>query len=80
MNKWILLAALLPLASAQAAIKVSGGGFELRQECIELTTANVKISSDECSSGKAHKGKNGNRSIHGDNNPGKGHKQGKQKK
>ncbi|EPF7976785.1 CG2 omega domain protein [Vibrio harveyi] len=73
MKKLLLLAAvLMPLApAAYADITIKGDDFELSEDCLRLDGDNVSIKSDDCS-GKHDKGK-GNASIHGDDNPGKGH-------
>ncbi|HHF3258090.1 CG2 omega domain protein [Vibrio diabolicus] len=79
MKKALLLAAiLLPLASAHAEISVKGDGFELSNDCVRLSGDNVSIKSDDCSS-KQWKDKD-NSSVHGDDNPGKGHNKDKKDK
>ncbi|HHX8272059.1 TPA: CG2 omega domain protein [Vibrio diabolicus] len=85
MKKALLLAAiLLPLASAHAEISVKGDGFELSNDCVRLSGDNVSIKSDDCSSkqwkDKDNKGNKGNSSVHGDDNPGKGHNKDKKDK
>ncbi|MGL4207443.1 MAG: hypothetical protein ACRCRW_15170 [Aeromonadaceae bacterium] len=54
-----------------------------QQDCSSLKIGDVTIKSDGCQSDEWKKGKSKeNRSVHGDNNPGKGHdksKSGKQK-
>ena len=51
MKKALLLVALiLPLASAHAEISVKGDGFELSDDCVRLSGDNVSIKSDDCSS------------------------------
>ncbi len=78
MKKWIVLLWVLPVFAVQAELSISGSGFELSSNCVELETGGVKLSSDECSRAK-FKGHSGNRSVHGENNPGKGHKKNKHK-
>lgn len=84
MKKLLLLTAvLMPLTPAYADITIKGDGFELSEDCLRLDGDNVSIKSDDCSSGKHNKGNNGNKSnssIHGDDNPGKGHNKDKKDK
>lgn len=80
MKKLLLLAAVvLPFSSAYADITVKGDGFELSKDCVRLSGDNISVKSDDCSSKNWNdKDSKGNSSVHGDNNPGKGH--GKDKK
>ncbi len=82
MKKLLLLAAvLLPLSSANAEITVKGDDFELSKDCVRLSGDNISIKSDDCSSKDwGDKDKKGNASVHGDDNPGQGHKNKKDKK
>ncbi|WP_423839705.1 CG2 omega domain protein [Vibrio mytili] len=82
MKKLLLLTAiLLPMTSAYAEITVKGDGFELSNDCVRLSGDNVSIKSDDCSSKNWNdKDKKGNASVHGDDNPGQGHKNKKDKK
>ncbi|MHA7229804.1 CG2 omega domain protein [Vibrio campbellii] len=82
MKKLLLLAAvLMPLApAAYADITIKGDDFELSEDCLRLSGDNVSIKSDDCSSGKRDKDHKGNASVHGDDNPGKGHDKGKKDK
>ncbi|MBR9787941.1 MAG: CG2 omega domain protein [Vibrionaceae bacterium] len=81
MKKLLLIAAvLLPFASAHAEITVKGDDFELSKDCVRLSGDNVSIKSDDCTSKNWDKDKKGNASIHGDDNPGQGHKDKKDKK
>ncbi|KIF50362.1 hypothetical protein [Vibrio owensii] len=82
MKKLLLLAAvLMPLAPvAHADITIKGDDFELSEDCLRLNGDNVSIKSDDCSSGKHDKDHKGNSSVHGDNNPGKGHDKDKKDK
>lgn len=82
MKKALLLVALiLPLASAHAEISVKGDGFELSDDCVRLSGDNVSIKSDDCSSKQwKDKDNKGNSSVHGDDNPGKGHNKDKKDK
>ncbi|MGR5067075.1 MULTISPECIES: CG2 omega domain protein [Vibrio] len=84
MTKLLLLTAvLMPLAPAYANITIKGDDFELSEDCLRLNGDNVSIKSDDCSSGKnnkGNKGDKGNSSIHGDDNPGKGHDKSKKDK
>lgn len=73
-NKWILIAAVLfPLSLAQAEITISTDKLELSKDCKKLDGDNIQVKSDNCKSDKFDKGDKENRSVHGDNNPGKGH-------
>jgi len=52
------------------------------QDCSSLKIGDVTIKSDGCANGDSNGKNKENRSVHGDNNPGKGHdkqKSGKQK-
>ena len=82
MKKLLLLAAvLMPLApAAYADITIKGDDFELSDDCLPLDGDNVSIKSDDCSSGKHDKDHKGNASVHGDDNPGKGHDKAKKDK
>ncbi|HHF2912183.1 CG2 omega domain protein [Vibrio parahaemolyticus] len=82
MKKALLLAAIImPLASAHAEISVKGDGFELSNDCVRLSGDNVSIKSDDCSSKQwKDKDNKGNSSVHGDDNPGKGHNKDKKDK
>ncbi|MHA2708760.1 CG2 omega domain protein [Vibrio owensii] len=82
MKKLLLLAAvLMPLApAAYADITIKGDDFVLSEDCLRLDGDNVSIKSDDCSSGKHDKKHKGNSSVHGDDNPGKGHDKGKKDK
>ncbi|HIF9109287.1 TPA: CG2 omega domain protein [Photobacterium damselae] len=65
---------LITSFAASADIKISGDGFEFSKDCIKLSSDNISIKSDDCYDHPGNKDKNhSNRSIHGDNNPGKGH-------
>lgn len=83
MMKKILLTTtfmLVPFSIAQAEITVSTDNIEISKDCIKLEGENVTVKSDDCRSDKFDKDKHENRSIHGDNNPGKGHDKDKRKK
>ncbi|EJG1082298.1 CG2 omega domain protein [Vibrio parahaemolyticus] len=82
MKKLLLLAAvLLPFASAHAEITVKGDDFELSKDCVRLSGDNISVKSDDCSSKSwDDKDKKGNASVHGDDNPGKGHNKDKKDK
>lgn len=75
MKKFLLIAAvLLPFASAHAEITVKGDDFELSKDCVRLSGDNISVKSDDCTSKNWDKDKKGNASVHGDDNPGQGHK------
>lgn len=77
----LLTAVLLPLSPAYADITVKTNNFELSDDCVRLSADNVSIESDDCKSKKWDgKDKKGNASIHGDDNPGKGHNKAKKDK
>ncbi len=83
MNKKVLMitaAVLFPLSAAYADITVTGDNIEISKNCIKLESENVTVKTDDCRSDKFDKDKHENRSVHGDNNPGKGHDKGKPKK
>ncbi|ANQ22236.1 CG2 omega domain protein [Vibrio natriegens] len=81
MKKFLLIAAvLLPFASANAEITVKGDDFELSKDCVRLSGDNISVKSDDCTSKNWDKDKKGNASVHGDDNPGQGHKDKKDKK
>lgn len=82
LKKLLLIAfTLLPISYAQADVSISGDGFELSKDCLKLESNNIKINSEDCSDGKGKsKGDKQNSSVHGDNNPGKGNKDKKEKK
>ncbi|MGR5063144.1 CG2 omega domain protein [Photobacterium sp. DNB22_13_2] len=60
-----------------ADVKISGDGFELSKDCLKLESDNVKITSEECEQWKKNQE---NRSVHGNDNPGKGNKKDKKPK
>ncbi|MCL9773797.1 CG2 omega domain protein [Vibrio methylphosphonaticus] len=68
---FILTAMLLPVSISYASISIKGDHLELSEDCINYESKRVKIESEECDS-KHRKGKN-DRSVHGKDNPGKGH-------
>lgn len=70
MLRILLVAALALSPLANAEVKISGNGFELSKDCLKLESDNIKITSEECEQWK--KQNQENRSIHGDDNPGKG--------
>ncbi|KLV09848.1 MULTISPECIES: hypothetical protein [Photobacterium] len=72
MLRILLVAALALSPLANAEVKISGNGFELSKDCLKLESDNIKITSEECEQWK--KQNQENRSIHGDDNPGKGNK------
>ncbi|MGF1680079.1 CG2 omega domain protein [Photobacterium minamisatsumaniensis] len=72
MTKWLFILIALTSSTAIADVKVSGDGFELSKDCLRLESDNIKITSEECEKWK--KNNQDNRSIHGDDNPGKGNK------
>ncbi|BCN24718.1 CG2 omega domain protein [Vibrio alfacsensis] len=81
MKKLLLLTAMLmPLAPAYADITIKGDGFELSEDCLRLDGDNVSVKSDDCSSKKHGKDHKGNASVHGNDNPGKGHDKDKKDK
>lgn len=67
----ILAALLLPVSASYADISIKTDNLELSEDCVSYESKRVKIESEECDS-KHHKGKS-NRSVHGKDNPGKGH-------
>jgi hypothetical protein len=69
----VLLASQLLISPAYADVSISTDKLEVTDDCVRLETSNVKIDSDDCKSGKGKKHEHENRSVHGDNNPGKGH-------
>ena len=81
MNKFILLAVLLiPLTSAYADITLEGDNFELSDDCMRLGGDNLSITSEDCASGKHDSKHKDNASVHGGDNPGKGHDKDKKDK
>ncbi|GGA97416.1 hypothetical protein [Agarivorans gilvus] len=64
---------LLPVWLAQADVSVSTDKLEINKDCIRLDGDNVQMQSKDCQSDNKGKGDKENRSVHGDNNPGKGH-------
>jgi len=76
-----VLVLLLPLSIAQAEITISTNKMEISKDCLKLEGDNVQIKSEDCQSGKFDKDKDDkeNRSVNGDNNPGKGHDKDKKK-
>ncbi|PSU33550.1 CG2 omega domain protein [Photobacterium lutimaris] len=71
------LATLLVSIGVSANVKISGDGFEISKDCLKLESDNVKITSEECEQWKKNQE---NRSVHGDDNPGKGNKKDKKPK
>ena len=55
--------------------------MEISKDCLKLEGDNVQIKSEDCQSSKfKDKDDNENRSVNGDNNPGKGHSKDKKDK
>ncbi|KHT61995.1 CG2 omega domain protein [Photobacterium gaetbulicola] len=71
------LLTLMVSLGATADVKISGDGFEISKDCLKLESENVKITSEECEQWKKNQE---NRSVHGDDNPGKGNKKDKKPK
>ena len=71
---------LFPVSAVHAEITVSGDNIEISKDCIKLESENVTVKTDDCRSDKFDKKDHENRSVHGDNNPGKGHDKDKPKK
>lgn len=72
-----ILIALLTLLFANpttAEITIKGNGFELSNDCLKMEGENFLIRTDECDEWR--KNHHDNRSVHGDDNPGKGNKAG----
>lgn len=83
MKSTALLLSLLMTAPALADVRINADGVRInvdredeindwkskhKNECSSVEIGGVKVTSDGCSDKN-----NGNRSVHGDNNPGKGH-------
>ncbi|QRG77470.1 hypothetical protein [Citrobacter sp. R56] len=90
MKNTALLLSLLMTAPALADVSINSDGIRVsmdredeinewknkhKNECSSVTIGGVKVTSDGCSDGKNKE----NRSVHGDNNPGKGHDKNKNK-
>ena len=94
---WAVCLAMLAMPT-MAAITIDSNGIRINtsdnnevenwkkkhtQDCSSLKIGDITVKSDGCQSDEWKNGKaKENRSVHGDNNPGKGHaksKQGKQK-
>ncbi|WP_394240310.1 CG2 omega domain protein [Vibrio astriarenae] len=74
MRTVLLMSAFLFPILASADVTISGDKMELSKDCLRLEGDNVKITSEECKSSKNKHDKDGdNRSVHSDDNPGKGH-------
>ncbi|SEF57044.1 CG2 omega domain protein [Vibrio hangzhouensis] len=67
----ILAALLLPVSASYADISIKTDNLELSEDCVSYESKHVKVESEECDN-KNHKDKK-NRSVHGGDNPGKGH-------
>ena len=67
----ILTAMLLPVSISYASISIKGDHLELSEDCISYESKRVKIESEECDN--KHRKEKSNRSVHGKDNPGKGH-------
>ncbi|MGF1773631.1 CG2 omega domain protein [Vibrio wakamikoensis] len=68
---FILTAMLLPVSISFASISIKGDHLELSEDCVSYESDRVRIESEECDN-KHNKNKE-NRSVHGKDNPGKGH-------
>ena len=93
---WAVCLAMLAMPT-MAAITIDSNGIRINtsdnnevenrkkkhtQDCSSLKIGDVTIKSDGCANGDSNGKNKENRSVHGDNNPGKGHdkqKSGKQK-
>ncbi|MGR5285698.1 CG2 omega domain protein [Vibrio maritimus] len=71
----LALGALLPLSAAQADVTIKGDRMEISDDCRKIEGDVMTLRSEDCEDGSkgGNKNKGDNRSIHGDDNPGKGH-------
>ncbi|GMQ46393.1 CG2 omega domain protein [Vibrio sp. 10N] len=78
----LALGALIPLSAAQADITIKGDRMEISDDCRQIEGDVMTLRSEDCDerSKGGNKGKGENRSIHGDDNPGKGHDRNKNNK
>lgn len=78
----LTLCALLPLSVAQADVTIKGDRMEISDDCRKIEGDKMTLRSEDCEdrSKGGNKNKGENRSVHGDDNPGKGHDKDKNKK
>ncbi|WP_394152200.1 CG2 omega domain protein [Vibrio maritimus] len=69
------LALLFSLPMAHADVTIKGDRMEISEDCRKIEGEVMTLRSEDCESDSkgSHKGKGENRSVHGDDNPGKGH-------
>ncbi|SEG24210.1 CG2 omega domain protein [Vibrio hangzhouensis] len=84
MRKLVLvpICCLLPLSTAYADLTIKSDRMEISEDCRQIEGDKMTLRSEDCESSDKGKDKgNGeNRSVHGDNNPGKGHDKSKKGK
>jgi hypothetical protein len=73
MKHTLFVIALILLSPAHAEVTVETDKMKISDDCVSVKSDGVSIKSGDCSHRKKNKGSQENRSIHGDNNPGKGH-------
>ena len=76
MKNALLAAALLCVSAVHAETTLSVGDVKISNDCVDVKSGDVSVKSGDC--GGKDKGSHENRSVHGDDNPGRGHD--KQKK
>ncbi|USD61783.1 CG2 omega domain protein [Vibrio sp. SCSIO 43140] len=71
------LALLFSLPMAHADVTIKGDRMEISEDCRKIEGEVMTLRSEDCESDSKgshkNKGKGENRSVHGDDNPGKGH-------
>lgn len=85
MNKssvFLLVSCLIPVSSAYADLTIKSDRMEISEDCRQIKGDVVTLRSEDCEDNKGgkDKGDKENRSIHGDDNPGKGHDKNKKGK
>jgi hypothetical protein len=71
MRTTLLILTLLSVSLAHAQVTVSTDKVKISNDCLRVNAEGVSVKTGDCDN--RGKGPQGNRSIHGGNNPGRGH-------
>lgn len=71
MIKALLVVPLLSVSLAHAEVTVSTDKVRISNDCLRVNSDGISVKTGDCDS--RGRGPQGNRSVHGENNPGRGH-------
>jgi len=71
MRRTLLILSLLCISLAHAEVTVSTDKVKISNDCLRVNSDGISVKTGDCDS--RGKGSQGNRSVHGDDNPGRGH-------